>query len=85
MDKYVTNQLGAADPANDAMIVVPDTDLENAPRAIMCNGVGGVVTVTTLEGTIIPVTLQPGYPLPLRITRVDAATIPQGMQIIGLM
>lgn len=73
-DTFQTMTSGLDSPAVHHYTVTPGAgDLPFIPRAIYC-GAGGTATIVDVDGTSVTYTLVAGQILPLRATKVTAAT-----------
>lgn len=78
-DIYASHLPTLSDPATDAFPVTPGP----APLARPCRALyiatGGTITVTTLAGRSVALTVPDGFLLPLRCTHVTAAVTAAGI------
>ncbi|MBY6005213.1 hypothetical protein KUV62_14915 [Salipiger bermudensis] len=72
-DRFGDHSSGLTAPATDVLAITPDdgTDLASIPRALNV-ATGGIVRVTTLDGTVASVHVSAGIAFPLRCRRVWA-------------
>lgn len=70
-DAYSLRTRRPADPAVSLVEVTPD-DAADLPRVSLALNVAtaGRVRVTTLDGSVSDVTIEPGHAFPLRVRRV---------------